>query len=116
MLVGKGSVGGQMLTCLPHLERLRARFGDALAVWPFDGPADPGSAIVLAETWHALFGWRAMPGSCRDEQQVRGTLEALRSAGTEGRAAMLAPTSLLGLSAEDRAEIVEDEGWTLGIL
>ena len=64
MLVGKGSVGGQVLTCLPYLERLRRRLGDAVTVWPFDAAEDPGTPVVLAETWHGLFDWRRESGSC----------------------------------------------------
>ena len=48
MLSGRGSVGGQVLTCLPHLERMRQDLGDQLAVWPFEGPGDPGHPVVLA--------------------------------------------------------------------
>jgi len=115
MLVGKGAVGGQMLTCLPYLERLRSRLGERLAVWPFDGIGDSLAEVVLAETWHGLFAWRAERDLVRDQAQVRGTLRALRAAGIEGRAGLLAPASLLGLSVKARREIVAEEGWTLGI-
>ena len=115
MLTGRGSVGGQILTCLPHLERLRCRLGDAVAVWPFDGLGDPGAPVVLAETWHGLFDWRSQRGAVRDAQQVRGTLAALRSAGASGVAELLAPPSINGLSRRRRQEIVDEEGWTLGV-
>jgi len=116
MLVGRGSVGGQILTCLPQLERLRRRLDEQVAVWPFQGPGDPGNPVVLAETWHGLFDWRRQPGRCRDEQQVRGTFEQLRRLGTAGRAALLAPRSIDELGEIRRAEIIDEEGWTLGIL
>ena len=115
MLVGKGAVGGQMLTCVPYLERLRGRWGGQLAVWPFDGIGDPMADVVLAETWHGLFAWRAERDRIRDQAQVRATLRALRGAGVEGRAGMLAPASLLALSSRAKREIVAEEGWTLGI-
>lgn len=115
MLAGKGSVGGQILTCLPHLERLRRRRGHQLAVWPFQGIGDPGASVVLAETWHGLFEWRRETGTCRDEQQVKGTLRSLRALGDAGIAELLAPPSLVALSRRRQAEIVAEEGWTLGV-
>jgi molybdopterin molybdotransferase len=115
MLIGKGAVGGQMLTCLPMLERLRQRFGPALKVWPFEGLGDPGGQILMAETWFGLFDWRRAQGSCRDERQVRGTLAALRSLGPEGLAELLDPRSLAALSARRHREILVEEGWTLGV-
>jgi precorrin-8X/cobalt-precorrin-8 methylmutase len=115
MLVGKGAVGGQMLTCLPRLEALRRRLGDRVAVWPFDGIGDPGADVVLAETWHGLFAWRAERDRVRDEAQVRATLRAIRQAGVAGRAALLAPESLTSLDLAARDEICAEEGWTLGI-
>jgi precorrin-8X/cobalt-precorrin-8 methylmutase len=115
MLVGKGAVGGQMLTCLPRLERLRARLGPQLAVWPFAGLADPGHDVVLAECWHGLFDWRAERDRVRDQAQVRGTLRALRRAGVEGRAALLAPSAALALNRRAQREIIGEEGWTLGV-
>jgi hypothetical protein len=42
-------------------------------------------------------------------------LRALRVAGEEGRAALLAPRSITELSRQARAEILDEEGWTLGI-
>ena len=116
MLVGRGAVGGQMLTCLPRLERLRTRLGPRLAVWPFEGLADPGREVVLAECWHGLFDWRAERDQIRDQAQVRGTLRALRRAGVEGRAELLAPRAALALAADERREIVAEEGWTLGVV
>jgi hypothetical protein len=116
MLVGQGSVGGQILTCLPYLERLRRRLGDQVAVWPFEGPGDPGAPVVLAETWHGLFDWRSQPGAVRDAQQVRGTLITLRNAGSEGRRTLLDPPSMRALSQTRRRQILAEEGWTLGVL
>lgn len=115
MLVGKGSVGGQVLTCLPHLERLRRHLGDKVAVWPFDAAGDPGTPVVLAETWHGLFDWRRESGHCRDEQQVKGTLRALRERGAAGVAALLTPSTWSSMSGSKRRSITNEEGWTLGV-
>ncbi len=115
MLIGKGAVGGQILTCLPYLERLRRELGDELAVWPFEGPGDPGTPVVLAETWFALFDWRGSKGVVRDEQQVRGTLNALRALRPDDWDELLAPPTIEALPPSRRAEILDEEGWTFGI-
>ena len=115
MLVGKGSVGGQILTCLPYLERLRAELADAVGVWPFDGPGDPGTDVVLAETWFALFDWHAARGAVRDEQQVRGTFDALRQLSASRWEALLSPATIARLDPARRREILTEEGWTFGV-
>ena len=115
MLVGKGAVGGQVMTCLPYLERLRRRLGTGISVWPFEGLGDTGTDVVLAETWHGLFPWREDRAALRDEAQVRATLRALRGLGHEGRGRLLAPDSLMALSPTARGEVLAEEGWTLGV-
>ena len=115
MLVGKGSVGGQILTCLPYLERLRAELNDALGVWPFDGPGDPGTDVVLAETWFALFDWTKARGAVRDERQVRGTFDALRELSATRWAELLDPPAIDRLDPVRRREILTEEGWTFGV-
>ena len=115
MLSGRGSVGGQVLTCLPHLERMRQDLGDQLAVWPFEGPGDPGHPVVLAETWFGLWDWSSERRRVRDAQQVAGTLKALRALGPRGLAALLDPPSLTGLTSRRRREVLGEEGWTLGV-
>jgi len=115
MLVGRGAVGGQVLTCLPYLERLVSDLGDAIEVWPFCGFFDPGTPVVLAETWHSIFAFDESQASCRDEAQVRGTAEAVRL----HNAALdpwFAPPSLLALSKAEQSRIHREEGWTFGVL
>lgn len=114
MLVGKGAVGGQMLTCVPYLEQLR-RTRPEVAVWPFDGLGDPGGSVVLAETWHGLFDWRAERDRTRDQAQVRATLRALRTAGVTGRARLFTPSGIVGLGPRSQTQILGEEGWTLGV-
>ena len=48
---GAGAVGSQVMTGMAVLARLRARFGDAVAVWPFEAREAP---VVLAEVWPSL--------------------------------------------------------------
>ena len=115
MLVGKGAVGGQVLTCLPYLERLRRTLDGQLSVWPFEGLGDVGTPVVLAETWFGLFDWKGEKGSCRDEQQVRGTLKAIKAGGREGILSFLEPASMTALSKKRQGEILAEEGWTFGV-
>lgn len=114
MLIGKGAVGGQVLTCLPYLERMRRTFGAQLKVWPFDG-LDADGEIVLAETWFGLYDWKGTRGSCRDESQVRGTHRALASMDPRAFDQLFSPASLTGLSAARQRQILNEEGWTLGV-
>jgi len=115
MLTGRGSVGGQVLTCLPHLDRLVDALGDRVAVWPFAGTGDPGTSVVLAETWFGLWDWSAERHEVRDAKQVAGTLRVLRSLGSMGLADLLSPPSLDALPAARRREVLDEEGWTLGV-
>jgi len=115
MLSGRGSVGGQVLTCLPYLERLVEELADDVAVWPFDGPGDPGTAVVLAETWFGLWDWSAERHRVRDAKQVAGALKAIRALGPDGLATLLDPPRLAALSPGRRAEVLDEEGWTLGV-
>ena len=115
MLVGRGAVGGQVLTCLPHLERLVSDLEGAIAVWPFCGLSDPGTPVVLAETWHSLFPFDEQGSSCRDEAQVRGTAEAFRARNAD-LGSYFAPPSLVALSRAEQGRILDEEGWTLGVL
>lgn len=115
MLYGRGSVGGQVLTCLPHLERLRRDLGDQVAVWPFDGLGDQGAPVVLAETWFGLFGWQSERHEVRDAKQVAGTLRHFRSIGPDGLLDLLDPPAIAALTGRRRAEVLGEEGWTLGV-
>jgi hypothetical protein len=63
-----GSVGSQMLVGLPMLERLRLRFGPALAVWPFEQTAK--ARIVLGEVWPSLLGRPPASEAIPDRWQV----------------------------------------------
>ena len=115
MLYGRGAVGGQFLTCLPHLERLRRDLGDQVAVWPFDGLGDRGAPVVLAETWFGLFGWQSERHEVRDAKQVAGTLRHFRSIGPDGLLDLLDPQAIAALTGRRRAEVLGEEGWTLGV-
>jgi hypothetical protein len=101
-LMGAGSVGSQALLGIARLEALRQRYGDALAVAPFEAPERP---LVLAECYPGLLAEaiarHTRPGEIPDRAQVRLTARAL-SRLPAGRLADL-------LAEGDRTE-----GWILG--
>jgi hypothetical protein len=101
-LMGAGSVGSQALLGIARLEALRQRFGDVLAVAPFEAPDRP---LVLAECYPGLLAEaitrHTRPGEIPDRAQVRLMARAL---------SRLPPGRLGALLAEgDRTE-----GWILG--
>lgn len=100
---GAGAVGGQVMTGLPVLARLRQRFDGQVAVWPFEAMTSP---VCLVEIWPTLLdpAVRAQTGpeDIRDAVQVKTVAEAL---------ARLHPDQLsemLDVSAPE-------EGWILGL-
>ena len=105
-MAGAGAVGSQTFMGLPVLARLRARYGAALAVAPFEPEA--GGRVVLAEVWPSLIGpaiARARrPGEIPDAAQVRVLARAL---------AALPPEHLAKMLAEGREHGAE--GWILGL-
>ena len=96
-------------------QRLTRELGDAVGVWPFEGLGDPGTPVVLAETWFGLWDWRAERHPVRDAKQVAGTLKALRGLGPSGLAGLLNPPSVAALPADRRRQVLDEEGWTLGV-
>lgn len=101
-LMGAGSVGSQALLGIARLQRLRERYGDAVAVAPFETPDRP---IVLAECYPGLIAGaiatHARAGEIPDRAQVRLMARAL-SRLASGRLDTL-------LREGDRTE-----GWILG--
>ncbi len=100
-----GSVGSQALLGLPVLQRLRARFGPDLAVWPFEAPDAP---IVLAEIYPSLLDSivAAEPAAVKDEAQVRVLARALARLSDNHDLG-----ALFGAAPEDAGR---EEGWILG--
>lgn len=98
-----GSVGSQALLGLPRLQALRARFGDAVAVRPFETRPAP---IVLAEIYPSMLNaevrQRQASGEILDAAQVRVLAQAF---------AGLPATRLEAMLREGDAE----EGWILGL-
>jgi hypothetical protein len=116
-LLGVGAAGGQALTGIPVLERLKCRFGDALRVWPFETglvAPDESVRIVMTEIYPSLFPLEMAPDEVKDEAQTRitaGHFAALDRAGA--LAALFAGDPKL--DDAERVAVVAEEGWVLGV-
>ena len=118
-LYGVGSAGSQALTGIPRVWQLRcdARFAFRSAIWPFEtGLSDDTRAdLVLAEIYPSMvkpFDLAPLP---KDAGQVMAIARHFADTDADGRL----PDWLAGppdLSPEDRAAVVEEEGWVLGVV
>lgn len=101
-LMGAGSVGSQALLGIGRLHALRSRYGDAVAVAPFQPPDTP---LVLAECYPGLIAdaisRHARDGEIPDRAQVRLLARALARIGPERLDALLREGDMV-------------EGWILG--
>ncbi len=115
-----GAIGGQTLTGIPAIERLREKF-PALRIWPFEIPlaklndaALEGVRVLVAEVLPSLNSARPEATEIRDEAQVRSACEALAERDASGKlGAMFAGESRL--SDSQKGKIISEEGWILGI-
>lgn len=112
----QGSVGGQALTGLPVIKRLRD--SRAVKLWPFETgwkpltPAELGETdAVFAEIYPSMFGAKPSGREVKDEAQVRGACERFNALDEKGQLA-----ALFGPAKDDaRRDTVErEEGWILG--
>jgi len=113
-LSGNGSVGGQVLTGLPALQRLRRdpRLGGRVAVWPLEGGLTvPDAPVVLAEVYPSLI--EHPPDAIRDRAQVAATARALAALDAVGALAPLFAGSP-DLTEADRRAVAAEEAWMLG--
>jgi len=112
----QGSVGGQALTGLPVVKRLRD--SRAARLWPFETGWKPLTAadlneieLVMAEIYPSMFAARPAAGELKDQAQVRAACEHFNALDEKGQ---LGP--LFGPAKNDaRRDVVErEEGWILG--
>ena len=104
-LAGAGSVGGQALTGIAMLERLR--HVTHARVWPFE-TMGKGSAHVLAEIFPSLL--EPHPDEAiRDAGQVRSVVEAVQAWDKSGDLALL-----LEVPGRVSGSVIAEEGWILG--
>ncbi|MDP3492663.1 MAG: cobalamin biosynthesis protein CbiG [Hyphomonadaceae bacterium] len=115
-----GAIGGQAMTGIPAMERLREKF-PALKIWPFDLPlakldseALADTRVVVAEVLTTLNATNQQASEIRDEAQVRMLCEALAERDASGKlATMFAGEAKL--SDKQKAAVSAEEGWILGI-
>ena len=117
-----GSVGGQALTGIPHLLRLRddPDLAPISRIWPFEtgfaaAPVpEHGPSILHAEIWPSLGTYSVLPGEIKDQVQVRTLVRwaAERDASGTLAAYFDQPT---GRTMEAVRVCVEEEGWILGV-
>jgi len=115
-----GAVGGQTLTGLPAVEKLRAKFPN-LKVWPFDLPLATlnrdgldGVRIVAAEVSTALTETKQEATEIRDEARIRAVAEWTADLDVHGKLGSL----FAGIQAFTDAQkdaVTGEEGWILGI-
>jgi hypothetical protein len=113
-----GSVGGQALTAIPVLERLRARCG-RVEVWPFttgfaDPHALPDDAVVLAEVWPGAFTVDRARHVVKDAAQVLHVVDELVAADRSG--ALGDWFSAPHIGDADRRAALDEEAWILAPL
>lgn len=98
---GAGAVGGQVMTGMATLAKLRAAFPDEVRVWPFQMLKRP---VSLVEIWPSLIApaVAAAADPIKDRAQVRLLARAL---------SRLAADELQRMLAVDEPE----EGWILGV-
>jgi hypothetical protein len=115
----QGSVGGQALTGLPMIKRLKVAGGDRIRIWPFetgwralDATALDGVEAVFAEVWPSMLEARPAAGEVKDAAQVRTLAAHFAALDEQNR---LGPLFGPSKGATAPAQIVEnEEGWILG--
>ena len=97
---GTGAVGGQVMTGMAFLSKLRSAFPKQIAIWPFEPLNKP---VALVEIWPSLINpaVRTENGAIKDRAQVRLLANAFAQLPTERLSAMLDVET-------------DEEGWILG--
>lgn len=114
-----GAVGGQTLTGVPAIERLREKF-PALKIWPFELPLakldNEGLAdtrILVAEIYPQLVATQVGASEIKDEAQVRTIAEWFAERDANGKLAQLFAAEAK-LTDEQKLSVTQEEGWILG--
>lgn len=115
-----GAVGGQTLTGVPAIERLREKF-PALKVWPFEIPfakidneALGDARIVVAEIYPSLVATTVNANEIKDEAQVRTMAEWFAERDANGKLPALFGSEAK-LSDSQKVKVTQEEGWILGL-
>lgn len=116
----QGSVGGQALTGLPIVKKLKDKRGAAMKLWPFETQWKAltasdldGVQVVAAEIYPTLYAGKPGAGEVKDLAQVRAAAEHFAALDEKGRlGAVFGPKK----DQEAHADIVtREEGWILGV-
>jgi hypothetical protein len=115
-----GAIGGQTMTGIPAIERLREKF-PALKIWPFEIPLGKldeetlgDTRIVVAEVLPQFNASRPEATEIRDEAQVRSICEGLAERDANGKLGALFAGEA-SLKDSQKASASAEEGWILGI-
>ncbi|MEM1361880.1 MAG: gephyrin-like molybdotransferase Glp [Pseudomonadota bacterium] len=106
-----GAVGSQVIMGLPMLARLRQRFGDAVAVWPFQ-PWDT-APIILTEIFPSLLADEVRKKAAAEGETIKDRAQVLLLAETLCRASQEGSLGDL-LEAVPSGAPRQEEGWILG--
>jgi precorrin-8X/cobalt-precorrin-8 methylmutase len=117
-----GAVGSQVLVGIPYLKKVRDHpdLASISRVWPFETSFQLSQryrrnwTILHAEVYPSLYPYDQQPGECKDRTQVCGLAVRLASEDEHGTLHDLFLTPI-GLSEDEIAHIVTDEGWILGM-
>ena len=111
-----GAVGSQTLMGIPHLQKLREKFGKEISVWPFDQGFN-ATQIVLGEVYPSLFksptdieiksNSKVFCHDIVDAYQTYRTIENLSNLNVEGQLLPKIPSHL--------EKQVLEEGWIVGL-
>jgi precorrin-8X/cobalt-precorrin-8 methylmutase len=119
-LSGVGTVGGQVLTGLPALEKMRhdPKLRERVSVWPFETGLNAGQApIVMAEIYPSLLNTavarRQEQNEVKDRAQVRVNAFAFSQLDERGLLQEMFAAAE-GLTVDEQAKITSEEAWILG--
>ena len=105
-----GSVGSQSIMGFPTLHRLRERFQEHVAIWPFDDIND--KLVVFAEIYPSYIVKEPEPNNCIiDKWQVLKCAEYFASLSGDEWSEFLDFTHL----EPGLRDIIREEGWILGV-
>ena len=116
-----GSVGSQMMLGMRTLELLRRDpvCGTRLRVWPYETGLGPDSGVIepgqvmIAEIWPSMFPLDVALHPVRDAAQVLTMVAHITELDRVGQLGSWFDPMLSG---DERAVVVAEEGWTLGVL
>lgn len=110
-----GAVGSQAMLGIARLAAIRARFAQNLSVWPFETEfaSKLDAPVIMAEVYPSLFPVIPDAGEVIDAAQVRTLAQTFAALDASGRFHQLLDKPG-GMTEEDTAAILTEEGWIVG--